>query len=648
MFPLPLSLSTVGSPCFRLWSALVCACLVGIRSDLRAAGPEAFEFVLPDIEWRDDVSSDNQKTTKDEAKEDSSGFEARSRARAASTSDGSSRTIVHGLGVRSNVRVLESSSVGQPSTLLGTRRAAEEVDIQGLGGVSLSPPQGGGFDFSQYPRLLWDRLDFQESMVVEGVRDSKSLSATAQLSTWSEKVLNSPVQQASSEASSGRTYSAHRYASNPRDPSQYDGVLGVGAPGVWAGQVAWSLGASQGLGAVWLGKVRPEHGFTDELEGRLLISQVSGKDIGSRTYPTPLTSRKTESAIPVLRWSPRGTKKLRLELHSVWNQITYDSPEFATFSEDSSLQLAANAGLPVTQRLSLNLGWRRAQLNQRSIGESSPLEHQLTAAAVWVRNPGEADSLRLSGDGIWTQLLGFHPSAAIAQSVSWGEARAWVLEGEFGYQSRFPSLLDRYYVLPGFYSGNSSLTPERGARVSLGTNYRAGQVGTGLKGTFEYRRNAIVRAGFESPENQGEALMRSIEWSTNWSLDSALLRFESALRWSSSEVGVARTPYPYLSEWQGGFGIHWGAPLNQAGDWSVTWEGTAQSSRPVSTRAELPAFLLMDASAHVLVFKAPRGEALEAVLRIENLANEAQVELIADYPLPGRTVSLWLRGALDF
>ncbi len=608
-------------------------------SSVSFASPED-EIVLPDVE----LEGGNSTSGNDEDPSLIQGGEA---GREGANSSDSSRSLGHGLGMKSNVRVLESTASGQPVSILGTRRSAEEVDVQALGGVSISPPQGGGFDFSQYPLLLWDRAQFEESFNEEFQRDLKSFSASAKLTSWAEDI----VSLTSNREEAAQTFSAHRVGGNSTTGGQYDAVLGVGKPGNWAGQVAWGVGSNQGVGTLWNGRIHSGLDQVRDVEWKVLAAEVRGEDPGSRSFPTPLTTRETRSIAPVLEFTLPQVFSTRVRLHSVWNQIDFNSPEYGSFSQDQALQVGADARFRLSGHWEGTLTGRRSQLRQTSLDLQSPVETILGFSVAYFTSLDHSESSSVRVDAQGSSLLGWFPSLQFAVPLSrsnhpWGR-----LSWEGGIQSRFPSLLDRYYSLPGLYSGNAELIPERGYRTSLQWVGDKQSVNWIAQAFGEFRESAIVRNGFAAPVNQGSAHLYGLELNGGYSPQGLRsLSIQAGVRAARSVLGVTQTSFPYFPSLQGNGALSFKGEGGRAfPKWGSSIQCTAQSERSYGEGQTLNPFALWDAEFWVQWPRfARRGSGLEAALRVENLANRREVELIADYPLPGRTASLWLRGALDF
>ena len=85
---------------------------------------------------------------------------------------------------------LNSTSYGKAGTLSqfrGLGRSADDTQIQALG-ISLNPPQGGGFDFSTFPQYLWSDFQFQLAPGLAAL-DPRANSGVITLVPWTQKAL---------------------------------------------------------------------------------------------------------------------------------------------------------------------------------------------------------------------------------------------------------------------------------------------------------------------------------------------------------------------------------------------------------------------------------------------------------------------------
>ena len=85
------------------------------------------------------------------------------------------------------IPITDSGKPGNLGQVRGFGPSAEDVDVQAFG-LSLNPPQGGGFDLSTFPQFLWSSFNFQSGPALNSMNQSAA-SGTLRLIPWSVQAL---------------------------------------------------------------------------------------------------------------------------------------------------------------------------------------------------------------------------------------------------------------------------------------------------------------------------------------------------------------------------------------------------------------------------------------------------------------------------
>jgi hypothetical protein len=541
------------------------------------------------------------------------------------------------LGIESNLNVSASGRAGARASIVGLGRSAEETDVRTLG-ISLNPPQGGGFDFSTFPSGFWS--DWRISMAQVSATDVRSTGGRMELLPWTAaQVLSEPGESA-----------RIRLLESASTLDVFESSVGwAGASRRQAAWVGWSLGEVQGPSASlsWVGR-----SATWKSDAHLLFSDLLGQSPGSLSFPTPGATQRSRRIVPVLGASRTGTwlGEVSFRAFGDWGLMDYSAPSIAYGSTDHSRRLGLLAKVRSEPwRSEVGFSAEESRLDQEG-GSLSP-NPEWTLQAWAQRAWGEPEVVRLepSVSAIWVTGLssGGGLQAGVVARHSFEEVEGLTTGLNLTSKLRVPSLLNRFYQSP-FFMGNPNLEPERvwGARWSLslgapGSGRGGSSFWTDLSAFHEYRENVLLTTGVFIPSNSGLAQLSGVEFSVSGEWLPGWLGTDVSVRWTQSEVTSTGEAFPLVPAWSTGGGLHfkrWGHSLSLL--------GRAVSRFTTGLNGTLPGFAVWSAEWAWL----PRGEASgfrpRVALRIDNLADR-EAAWIPDYPLPGRTFSVALSSELE-
>ena len=531
------------------------------------------------------------------------------------------------LATGSNLNISFTGQAGGRTGVVGLGRSAEETDIRSLG-ISLNPPQGGGFDLASFPVTFWGSLN--GAGIAQGGNDVRASTTVVELLPWSAaQLLQSP----------GKTSRLR--------------LLGMASTlGVLESSVAWvnpqrtqsllgvqSLGAAEGAAASWSGVARWGAWHAD---AHLLYSQLMVESPGSSSFPTPGANQGSFRLIPVVgvKRSVAVLGDFSLRAYVDWGGLDYEAPSLGYSSEDQSQRLGVVARVNSASRDSeFGLSIEEARL-QQSDGSLSPAP-EWTIQSWAKRSWGDVDRLSVepSFGGIFVSGLKEKggPQGALTlrrRIVQRGDVESFA---QLSSKLRVPSLLNRFYESP-FFVGNPALESERiwALRLGLDSSYPFG-----ITGFYEFRENALITTGVFTPSNSGRAWLVGVESRFGTSFLEGVLEADLDLRWTASRVTATGDSFPLVPEWSSTTGVH----LNGRG-YRISLLGRGVSSFSSGLNSVLPGFALWAIQWEGRGPEKQSGFNPKVLARIENLF-ERQAAWIPDYPLPGRTFSIALSAELD-
>ena len=154
-------------------------------------------------------------------------------------------SVVSGLQDQLPVSLSQSGRPGNLAQVRGYGISSEDVDVQSFG-ISLNPPQGGGFDLSVFPFYLWSGFNFQSGPSLNGLNPS-ARSGTLALIPWSADALKktgpqSRVGEFYSTSGVNQIFVGHKYQESLAWVAGYSFLKSVGPSGVVS--TRWTRGAS--------------------------------------------------------------------------------------------------------------------------------------------------------------------------------------------------------------------------------------------------------------------------------------------------------------------------------------------------------------------------------------------------------------------
>jgi hypothetical protein len=534
------------------------------------------------------------------------------------------------ISLETNITVSTSGQPGSRASLIGLGRSAEETDVRALG-ISLSPPQGGGFDLSSFPSTFWSSYSpgISSSSRVNAFRDPRAPSGVLELMPWTAASLLQPETEAS-------TFSVFQNASSL---SVFESAVGFTTAdrsvATWA---AYSSGLIQGPSAAlsWMsGKSsRREQGVWD---AHILFSDLNSQSPGSESFPTPGATQRSSRVIPILGWQRRTTPAgwTALRAFADFGMIDYQAPsiDFASVDRSSRLGMSLSQEFPVAPHFGVSL--ERSQLQQTSLTDI-----QEWTAMGWIKRPlSLTDRLRIEPR---VQLLWISGLASRGGPLADVDVRHR-LEGPFNELHfnlssaiRAPSLLNRFYESP-IFNGNPELGAERVWSARLGTSgsfWRAAAFA-------EVRQNALITTGVTRPYNSGTARLAGAELSAQRELDQmGRWSVQQSLRFTQSRVDDGGAPFPLVPDWSAQGGIRW----RGGAAWSSALSFRAVSSFATGLGSQLEGFSLwnFEITSQMTPVRLP----LRASFRVENILAQ-KAYWIPDYPVPGRVFSVALTSELE-
>ncbi len=531
------------------------------------------------------------------------------------------------LSLDTNVNVNTSGQAGGRATVVGLGRSSEETDARALG-ISLNPPQGGGFDLSSFPSSIWNAWSYREGASGSGasLADVRSPSGQVEFLPWTAAaLLRSPGDSSWRLLQSASTLNLYE--------SSVGWVSGSRSLAAWAG---WTSGGVQGpaLSLSWMGRETFEH--TGVFDAHLLFADLQSEPLGSESFPTPGATQRSLRLIPVAGWTRRtsGVGTISVRGFADWGAIDYSAPSLGYGSNDDSQRVGASLAMKsFSGQWNWGLSAEQSRLQQTSQSAHSEWVGQAWTSARWEGGAGILwePTVRWA----WVSSLESRGGPQADLNVTYPFASdSGTFSTRFGTFLRVPSLLNRFYESP-FFEGNPSLSPERvwSVRSTLGRSFWQ------LAAFAEIRENALVTTGVSRPFNAGSASLAGGEFKLKGELIPAWLEAEQSIRWTHSRVGVTGESFPLVPDWSAS-----GQLRCRVGRQSLALLARAVSDFASGLGPQQPGFALWTAEWewHPSVERfSPR-----IAVRIENLFDRAAA-WIPDYPLPGRVFSVALSSELE-
>jgi hypothetical protein len=537
-----------------------------------------------------------------------------------------SGSILSGIQDQLPVSISQYGRPGNLSQVRGYGISAEDVDSQSFG-ISLNPPQGGGFDLSAFPFYLWSGASFQSGPSLNGLNPS-ARSGTLTLTPWTVDAL-------SKDGRSGRAGSF--YSST--------GVEQIFAAGKSKEWLAWvfgysfmkAQGPSAGLSARWKGA--SDFRYSGGLH--LLATDLDAEAQGPVFGLSPLARMRTTRMIPVLEnsYSWNDSRSFRSSLFFDFSLLRYQDPGSGFESRDQVQQWGMENALEWGV---WRMGASFRQANYFGLGFQAPLQtignfqfSRTFGSGAWMVEP--------LFQAVWVNGFGILPQGSLGFRNDWGKNQpSFFLR--LGFSQKVPSLLDRYFVY-GQFVGNPDLKTEETWSTTTGVEWSRGGVNALIQLYGQYRSHVRVLlsrgvgSSMDTVSNLGGAGVLAVQNTLRYQLDSSWGLYHS-FSWSPSLVYATGRSFPYLPSWTEILGVNlkWGL-AGMKSEWSGVFRASSRAGVRVNTEQELPGQAVLDTALDL-----PISGSLRLAMRVENLLNQ-EIQWNLGYPM-GRIFSVLLSGQI--
>lgn len=505
-----------------------------------------------------------------------------------------------------------AGGVGQ---ILGLGSSTQDVDVQALG-VSLNPPEGGGYDLAGFPQFLFSGFQFQAGPSVNAFNPSAS-AGTLSLTPWSSKVLHE----------SGTALGAHEFystlglnqlAAHFRKEETVAIVAGYSNINV--------VGPSAGLSAQWS---REKYRGVVHFLGSDMTTQVPGPT----TSRTPNATQRTSRAIPVLQndFQVWNDSLFKTTLFYDWGFVDYEEPDSAysykTYSKQWGLETAFLTG-------AWKFGVSARQVSYNGSSFVAPLQ---SIGNLQASREIEFGSILLEPrvQGVWVTGLGFLPQGSLGIKKSWDGGRE-SLYSRWSYSQRVPTLIDRYGVFSTFV-GNPDLKTETDWTGILGGEITEKTYEAGLQLYGQYRQAVRVPSGM-TVTNMQDAYVAAIMPFGKVALSNFIDIYDT-MTFSESYIQGAGSRFPYTPFYKNILGWSFHTSGKRTLDWSTSFRVASDAidrnwSGAIST---LPGYGVVDSAVRWNFWSS-----MNLAFRMENIFDKT-IEYVKGYPT-GRAFSVMLSG----
>ena len=523
------------------------------------------------------------------------------------------------------VQVLTGGSPGTITQFRGFGVRSEDTNVQTLG-VSLNPAQGGGFDFSTMPLYLWSSYRYQVGPASASF-DPRSFSGVVSLVPWTARALDSKARGVWSLEPSVLVSSL--------DLRQY-AVGAVNSSSTVAAVAGGSFGSNQGASGSLSAKL--DLGAQDSVRFHLIATDLIAKVPGSTTFPTPLTTSRSQRVLPIMNWDHITDSVVsKLTVYTDLSNLNQNSPEGGYTTFDQTRAYGANYAVGFS-------GWKIGLLGRKLVYKTSvPTPDEDMGQAQILKSITVGDRLVLEPLVRGTTITGysFLPEAAFGARYEFSQALR--VFSRAGVNRRFPTLVDRFYTLPGSSQGNPNLDPETNYSVTVGIDSDvAGKLNNLLQLTYQESEGVQQYLPISDGssvymvQNSGNGQMLSLFHIVKVELTKW---FEMTKTFSINLSRLERThgKYNYLPWGKNVYHFRIHDP-SDANKWGVSFihQWVSESTIPSAT---LPSYLVGD----VVFDYALLG--MRAGFKVENIA-DTRYQTKLNEPVPGRTYIFSLQASL--
>jgi len=527
---------------------------------------------------------------------------------------------------------LPVTDFGRPgglSQIRGEGMSAEEVGVESLG-VPLNDPEGGGFNFTEFPSFMWSSFTYRTGPA-GGAYDPRASAGAASLVPWSAAAID----QERSTLEARQSFVG---------PKLRETSAGASRGHRYALLAGYSHGSVEGGSGSISARVLDQP--SESLKLHLLGTDVRASAPGSSSFPSPRASLLFQRLIPVAEFrAGEDAHQLRASIFYDWSRIAYNNPDQPTFaSDDRARQFGVETAF-IQDRWKLGSGIRRVAFDRLDF--KAPPEWLGNVSASYVFGD---DASRVTPEArlVGSSRFRISPEASVSQRLKLGENSA--LYSKLGYSVAFPSINDRYYSSP-YFNPNPSVHPEHDGSVLLGTEFKGDRGKISIEDFFQERRQALVRlsddTGILSIQNSGRAWVESLRARGEYDL-SPQFRANGSLTWSRSRLSSLGVSFPYQPQWLAIAGLGF-SPLSDFEAARLQLGTRMLSSQTVGPFARLPGYGTLDFSGSWRLLRASDGVAQDGGLyidgRVDNLFDR-RYEPVLGFPAEGRVLSVALSGRL--
>jgi hypothetical protein len=520
----------------------------------------------------------------------------------------------------------DPSQPGQTSQFLGLGSSSEDTDVQTLG-IPLNSPQGGGFDFSSLPQFLWSDFRFQPGPSAASL-DPRGIAGTLSLTPWTAQAISHGADE------KGQFTGLYSTA----DLTQ------LSVAGVYGDRAAILVGNSSGLLSGPSGSLSARVYHDDHLDIRFHLLTTDVDSTLQYAPPEAISSHQlTVRNIPVLQvdWAISSDVKFKSSIYYDNTYLRNEDFSASLFTQERVQQIGVENALFVS-------GWkfgasvREVEFAQYANNVTFVAPDETTSnfqiSKLFTLAGDLGNRLMLEGTAEATNInrFGFYPegTAGLRQEFDSGRSGVYV-RGNF--TRRFPSLVDRYYVVQ-FFQPNPGLTPEKDFTGIAGVETKQERWDASVQVYEQLRQNAEVLLNlptYSTPVDSADAHLFSLVLTAGVKPVEALRVFDSA-NFTRSHVDLFDSSYPYIPNFIDVLGIE--ATLGKG--FLADAEARFQSSAYIGSGVALAATSYLDLGAAYEV-----SARLKVMGRIEDITDN-QVILSPLSPPKGRTFSVGVSGML--
>ncbi len=516
------------------------------------------------------------------------------------------------------------TNLGRPGNMgqvRGLGLSAEDVDVQAFG-ISLNPPQGGGFDLSVFPQFLWSNYRYQQGPSLNSMNQTAS-TGTLTLVPWTLHALKEPGWGIrGSEFYS--TLGVNQLSASFRKQDRVAVITGYSS-----GKV---VGPSGGLSTRWV-----NGNYSGSFH--LLASSLDASTEGHIAFRTPQARMQSTRFIPVLQNDYRYLKGILLKTSVFYdgNFLNYLDPSRAEPSRNYSRQFGFESAY-LNQKWKLGLNGRRVIYFSNSF--RAPVQN---IGNIHLAREIDLSSVSIEPlfQGIWVTGYGFLPQGSLGARTEWNEGRQ-ALYSRGSISRRIPSLMDRYsnYAESPFltFLGNPDLKIETDWTGSLGWENKSSEFEVVFEVYAQLRKNPKVFVG-STVTNLDDAKVFALTSHEKVRVLS-LLDFTHHFTLTHSQYLSDNRAFPYTPLFADVLGVTLHSDSGPgAWEWSSGVRFATTRTFDPSKAAKLPSYWALDTS---LRYELTKQISLSG--RVENVFDR-KIEIVEGYPI-GRSASLLVVGQI--